>query len=428
MDVHTRLEPVRPDERTALIDVLRGFALWGVLLVNMMNYGGHLPQWTGAVDRTFHMAEYFFFEQRFWHLLSLLFGLGFAIQLERAAAKEIGAVPRYVRRLVILLGFGAVNYILWGVDILTDYALLGFLLLPLRRWPVQAVLAFALVMQLAPTVHGVVQNRWQRYEMARDPGYAGRIEQEESEQRQAARRRSNEYDQVMADGSFTGIAAYRAREYGRRLMTPDLRPWSESWWGFFGMFLFGVYVGKRRILQEYRLHRPLVRTVGWCGLGVGTAGMSLLVWIKFLADPGPAVPTDILLRRHSALVLSAIYVGFTAMTFFYAYIVAEWMLTDRARTLQRGFAAVGRTALSSYIAQSAAMNVIFMPWGFGLERAFGPAWIMLLSVPLYVVLMVLSVWWVKRFQFGPAEWLWRTLTYGTRQPMAIRPAREAIPA
>jgi len=425
MHATIRFEPVRPHERIALIDILRGFALTGVLLVNMMNYGGHLAQWTGVVDRTFHVVEYFLFEQRFWHLFSLLFGLGFAIQLQRADANGVNIAPRYLRRLLILFGFGALNYILWGVDILTDYAILGVLLLPLRRLSPKVVLALALFMQFAPTIHGVTQTQWHRHQM-RDQRYAARFQLEQQEQIEEGRRRSEEYDRVMAEGSFTGIVAYRVPDYIRKLRTPNVRPWSESWWGFFGMFLFGLYVGKRRVLQNYTQHRRFAKTVGSAGLTVGVLGMSLLVWAKFFAEPGPPVPTNVLLLHQSPVVLTTMFLGFTGMTFFYAYVVAEWGLTDRWRSLQRGFAAVGRTALSNYIMQSIVMNVIFMPWGLGLEGQLGPAKTMLLSVPIYVALMLVSVWWVKRFQFGPAEWLWRTLTYGRLQPIWVGKADEAM--
>ena len=102
---------------------------------------------------------------------------------------------------------------------------------------------------------------------------------------------------------------------------------------------------------------------------------------------------------------------------FYVYLVSEWSLTTRWRWLQSGFAAVGRTALSNYLLQAFLINLIFMGWGFGLYDRLGPAMTMVLSFPIFGLLMILSVWWIARFRYGPAEWLWRTLTYGAMQPM-----------
>lgn len=169
-----------------------------------------------------------------------------------------------------------------------------------------------------------------------------------------------------------------------------------------------------------------MRAAGLAGLVIGAAGMSLLVWAKFFAEPGPPVPTQVLLANHGPLVLTTIFLGFTGMTFFYAYVVCEWTRTNRLRSMQRGFAAVGRTPLSNYMLQSIVMNIIFMPWGFGFDGQFGPAATMLLSVPVYLALMLLSAWWAARFRYGPAEWLWRTLTYNTLQPMRIRRPTELM--
>ena len=135
MAERSRAEPVSPDQRVPLIDILRGFALIGVLMVNMMSYGAYGDQWTGSVDRVFRLVELFFFEHRFWHLFSLLFGLGFAIQWRRSTERGSPFVSVYTRRLVCLFGFGAVTNVLFRVDILTDYAILGLLLVPLWRTP-----------------------------------------------------------------------------------------------------------------------------------------------------------------------------------------------------------------------------------------------------------------------------------------------------
>lgn len=407
------LGPVLPGERIEVIDILRGFALTGVLLVNMMNWGGHFNRWTGSVDTAFHVVEYFFFEQRFWHLFSLLFGLGFTIQLLRADAKDVSIVPVYFRRLVILFGFGALSKILWDVDILTDYAILGVFLLPLRRWSLRAVLVLALLVLLAPTIQYLSQTHLHRYRM-RDPAYAAEFQQVQQREAEERRRRIPEENRVLAHGSFTDAVAMHARWYVNKLKNPKLRPNSESWWGFFAMFLFGMYVGKRKILQEYAEHRRFVRAVGWVGFLVGVVGISLFVWQRFLLQP--PVEWSLTLR---AVINTTALLGLTGMTFFYVYVVSEWSLSARWRSLQHGFAAVGRTALSNYLLQNMVMNVIFMGWGLGFYGQFGPAKTMLLSVPVYLALMLLSVWWIRRFRFGPAEWLWRTLTYGKLQPMRL---------
>ena len=110
--------PVTTSERLTSVDIVRGFALWGVLLINMMNFGAlDTDRWTGSLDRFAFWAQRFFFEQKSWRLFSLLFGFGFALQFLRASERGTRFLPLYVRRLALLLGFGFFSF-LFDPDIL----------------------------------------------------------------------------------------------------------------------------------------------------------------------------------------------------------------------------------------------------------------------------------------------------------------------
>jgi uncharacterized protein len=403
------MQPVQPDQRVALLDILRGFALTGVLLVNMMSYGAYGDRWSGPMDRSFHLVEFLFFEHRFWHLFSLLFGIGFAIQYSRAAAKGAPFVSRYVRRLFFLLGFGAVSNILWRVDILTDYAVLGLLLIPMRRWSTKVVLVAALCAQLAPPVIEVVRSRLSEPVVESRPTVIA-LEAETA----ASPSWGEEEHFLRAEGSFPEVVAGHARRYLAELRNPDMQPSLGFWWGYLAMFVLGLYVGKRKILQEYERHRSLVRTAGWVGLLLGIVGVGLATWQEF-AGLSPSSWSPWLRACTEALTL----LGYTGMMCFYVYGVSVWSLTNRWPWLRTGFTAVGRTALSNYLLQAFLINLLFMGWGFGFYDRLGPTATMLASVPIYLALMVGSIWWVRRFRYGPAEWLWRTLTYGAVQPMRI---------
>src|SRR5690242_16836729 len=116
------LGPVTVSERLASVDIVRGFALWGVLLINMMNFGAlDTDRWTGPLDRFAFWAQRFFFEQKSWRLFSLLFGFGFALQFVRASERGSRFLPMYIRRLIILLGFGFINFIFYSGDIIAEY-------------------------------------------------------------------------------------------------------------------------------------------------------------------------------------------------------------------------------------------------------------------------------------------------------------------
>ena len=416
-----RAQPVAPEQRIPLIDILRGFALTGVLLVNMMSYGAYDDQWTGSVDQVFRVIEIFFFENRFWHLFSLLFGLGFAIQWRRACARETPFVAVYLRRLAYLFAFGAAGNVLWRIDILSDYAVLGLLLLPLRRWSAGAVLVLVAVTHLAPSVIGMGRESLSEYR-APDRDVVEQVSLGPAAETGASSGWREEEHSLRADGSFFEVVAGHARQYMVELKQPSLQPSFGQWWGYLSMFLLGLYLGKRRVLTEYRKHRAMARQAAGAGLLLGVVVMTHATWEHLGGNPRSlSPPAAAALEALSAL-------GSTGFMLFYVYLISEWSFTQRSKWLQTGFAAVGRTALSNYLLQSSLINVIFMGWGFGLYQRLGPGLTMTLSIPLYAALMALSVWWIRRFRYGPAEWVWRTLTYGTWQPMrAAHDRAEASP-
>ena len=411
MTERSRAEPISPDQRVLLIDILKGFALTGVLMVNMMSYGAYGDQWTGSVDRAFRFIDLFFFEHRFWHLFSLLFGLGFAIQWRRATERDAPFVSVYLRRLVFLFGFGAATNVLFRVDILTDYAILGLLLVPLRRWSARTVLVLALLTHLAPSFIGLGQEGVHQFRM-RDVEYAEATSVDAEPAVDPDRAWKDEELALRTTGAFFEVVAGHARRYLVELKRPDLQPSFGQWWGYLSLFVLGLYLGKRRVFTEYNTHRRSARKVAVVGLAIGVVAMTIAAWEElFLLDP----PSRSAAVRAGLEAVNSL--GLTGFMLFYAYLVSEWSLTRRWSWLQRGFAAVGRTALSNYLLQAFVINLTFMGWGFGLYDRLGPAMTMVLSIPIFGLLMVLSEWWIARFRYGPAEWLWRTLTYGAMQPM-----------
>ncbi len=147
------LRPVGPRERIASVDVVRGFALWGVLLINMFNFGAWDPNWTGALDQFAAWAAEFIFEQKSWTLFSFLFGFGFALQMIRAEERGVPLLPVYTRRLVLLFAFGVVNSLFYPGDILGRYAILGFVLVLFRRWSQRWLLVMAMLLLLVDPIH-----------------------------------------------------------------------------------------------------------------------------------------------------------------------------------------------------------------------------------------------------------------------------------
>ena len=136
--------PVAPASRIFEVDMVRGFALFGVLLlVNMYGFGADSIAWDLPSDRLAFAFMRVFFESKSWPLFSVLFGIGFAVQLQRAHGRGVSILPTYLRRLAVLFAFGAAHALLYDGDILMLYAELGLGLLVVRRMPTRILLLLA---------------------------------------------------------------------------------------------------------------------------------------------------------------------------------------------------------------------------------------------------------------------------------------------
>jgi uncharacterized protein len=410
--VTSPIAPTAAPERIAALDVLRGFALFGILLVNMQFFA--MPFWgmflglkpEGAADRAAALAIRFFAEGKFYTLFSFLFGLGFSIILMRTVARGGRPGRLYARRLLALLLIGLVHaFLIWMGDILVMYAATGFLLLLFRNLKPKNVLRWAVAMLLlVPLINFTLVGF---VEMGRAAGRGAEIEKSFAEQAAEFRRLYDEAMRVYPTGSF--------REVTQQRITDVTFGWSYAFFfvpSILGMFLMGLYAGKRGIFQDLGVHLPLVRRVQVGGLVLGLAGNALFTYAMEHANP--AVPSLL-----GALGSLGAAVGHPALSLFYASTLV--LLAQRAQWQRRlaPMAALGRMALSNYLLQSLVATTIFYSHGLGLFGQVGPARGVLLVLAIYFAQMPLSVWWLGRFQFGPAEWLWRSLTYKKLQPMRL---------
>jgi uncharacterized protein len=192
----------------------------------------------------------------------------------------------------------------------------------------------------------------------------------------------------------------------------------ESFLAFFPMFLLGLYVGKRRILHEPERHLVLIRSIAGWGFCLGLTAMV----IERLLDQysGYRVFGDRLIDPGLQFLGDATFAfGATALALGYAALVVLLARHDRWRALVAPLAAVGRMALSVYLLQTLMFSTLFYGYGFGQAGRMGPAAVLGCAVVFFAVQVVLANWWLRYFRFGPAEWLWRSLTYRRWQPMRL---------
>jgi len=409
----TTVAPVQPGERIQLIDIVRGFALFGILLVNMemfhqsflsFAYGLNPP--THWLDQAARWFIAFFGEAKFYSTFAFLFGLGMAIQYERAQAKGVHFVPFYLRRLAVLLGFGLIHaYLIWVGDILILYSVLGVvLLLAFRKRKPKTLLIWSVICLLIPLlINGALFGLVAVAQMT--PDGAAMMQQVFAEQTQIAAEGAAQADQVYATGSFVAITRQRAQEMNTVYIT-----WPFMAFNVLAMFVLGLYAGKQHIFAQIPGNLPFIRKIWWWGLIVGVIGNLLYVIFGTMSSRSlPSIPLLISLTGQTF--------GAPALALFYMSSLALLWQRPAWQPRLAQLAPVGRMAISNYLLQSLICTILFYGYGFGLYHQVGIAVGLLLTVVIYVLQIPLSNWWLAHFRFGPVEWLWRSLTYGRRQPM-----------
>ncbi|MFQ5435224.1 MAG: DUF418 domain-containing protein, partial [Anaerolineae bacterium] len=395
-------KPVQPGERVDFVDILRGFAILGIFVINIIGFAGQPEglQFLGdPIDRFFRLFSEFFFRAKFYTLFSFLFGWGMAVILRRAEARGVAFTRLYRRRLFILLAMGILHgTLLWAGDILTIYALFGFLLLWFRKRSDKTILItsfglllFAIFLTLP---WGIVQNFRDWYEGVTAvfrPGTLG--------------------EGLYATGTYAEITRLRTQIF------ISATSWFIFYFGnVFAMFLWGLYVGRRRFFENISQYSRQVWQLFGVSLFVAVLANGLFIATsRWSGNNGwPAwIPNN----YHSFVRIGARSIGAPAMMLVYVTGVILLFRRQRWRQQLAPLANVGRLALSNYIFQSIIGGFIFYNYGLGLYGEIGPSFSLLLVVLIYLWQIRLSAWWLERYQFGPLEWVWRSLTYGRRQPM-----------
>lgn len=375
-------QPVSPQSRIEAIDVMRGVAILGVLVAyTVWNLGGPPVDTYGPFDRVLSFILGTFLNTKAYTLLAFLFGLGFSIQLSRTREGGMNIVPLFRRRLIALLLIGiAHSLLLRNGDILVPYATVGFVLLLFRNASNPVLVGGAVLGSALPFVA-----RW-LWELSGVP-YPTRPE-------------------------TTGMGHLAANlEWAKYWYATAITLWPE----ILPMFLAGLYVGRRRILENIDLHKRLLRRVLIAGLVVGAgvfvgrlAAISMIEW-----PDSQTHPLSVLLRFSWN-------VHAWGLAAFYGAAMVLLLQRRRVQDLSRPLAAVGRMSLTNYLLQS--MIIVPICIAFDLYDRVTPSFGLLLALLVAVVQVPASVVWLRHFRFGPAEWIWRSITYKQLQPMRLESA------
>ncbi|MEE4638347.1 MAG: DUF418 domain-containing protein [Wenzhouxiangella sp.] len=399
------LSPVTAGERLDQLDILRGFALFGILMVNfeyflnpiqgvVLGHSGGLQSAADAVDLAIKVLA----EGKFYPLFSMLFGAGFALMYERAAERGQAFWRVYLRRLLILLAFGLIHMLLiWSGDILLTYALVALLMVLLfRGTPTSRLPKWAMVFVLLPTVTIVALAGL----IALAPPEAmTEIQQQLDVELASARETVAQAASVYASGSFLEATVQRFDDMW--FLLSSFLFWIPPVMGFFLIGRWLIITGR---LADPARHAGFYRAALAVGLAVGLPLCIAGGWLTW--DESMVVPTADL-----GLGVACLGVGAPALAFGYLALVV--MNRHRLAWL----APAGRMALTNYLLQSLFWTWVVYGYGLGLGPVIPPALSPILVTAFFLLQVVGSRLWLERFRFGPAEWAWRSLTYLSLQPI-----------
>ena len=395
---------VPASERNPVLDMVRGFALMGILIMNMPGFSGSMfaeadgsHLWPGQIDRIAEGLRGMLFSGKFNSMFSMLFGIGFTLQFARMQRSDPEhATQIYLRRLLVLGVLGVVHAaVFWGGDVLHVYAVLGIVLLfGLRHASDRTLVALMGLCLLYPVISGVLRLLVMSPDLV-----AARVA--------IAKGFEAADNATFGHGTFLQAAVLHAREFA--FFYSD----GLAAWGFFGFYvqmaltmLLGLLAGRRRWPDRIPELMPQLRKVHVWALVVGLAcGATFTLIFEFNRAPGPS---PIKLLGGVAYWLSRL-----GMMIFYVLTIVRLAQHPAWARRFAPIATAGRMPLTNYLMQTAICTALFYGWGFGLWGKVGPAAGIALSLAIFFLIQVpWSIWWLSRHDRGPLEALWSRLTYG----------------
>jgi len=422
--------PVEPTQRIAAVDVLRGFALLGILAMNIVAFAWPFAAYdnpninAGGSDTTNRLLWAFnhvLFSGKMMTLFSMLFGAGLVLMANRAELRGASIRAVYYRRIAWLIVFGLIHgYLIWSGDILFAYGVCGLLLYPIRTWtPRTLILTGSLLIGISLLAMaglglglGWLENQAQRLEAKTQAGQPLTPDQKDlvqswNEARVMFRPSPDELRQEIDRfrGSFAEVVRKRVAETAafQIFYLPTI-----GIWGIGGRMLLGMGLMKLGVFSAARSRRfYLWMAILGYGVGLPLAVTSALdIWALDF-DPIHTMGRGQVLNFFASIPVA---LGHTAM-------VMMAVQSGVFRSLQRRLAAVGRMALTNYLAQSLICSLLFYGYGLGLFGSLDRPALWLIVLGIWLLQLTYSPFWLARFRFGPAEWLWRSLTYGRFQAL-----------
>ncbi len=401
----TLIAPTQPGERINEIDIIRGLALFGILMVNMsffkypIFFDRYPTSFPSGIEQVGAWFIQLLFTGKFYAIFSFLFGLGFFIFMERTLEKGLDLIPLYRRRLFVLLGFGFIHlFFIWSGDILFTYAIIGFILLKFRNKSVQSIRKWILSLFILSTIlnflFGLINGAGEYYAGDKYPLIMQNMIEGAVK--------------IYTQGSFFEIIGFRLINEVPYVLL-GLIVWIPAVLAF---FLCGLYAGKKRIFRDIPGNLPLLRKIRNTGLPIGILFMIIYSFVE-----GSLLPVNTLFKP--ALLSASNYAASIFIFPSYVSIVLIALQKEFWKRLLSPVAAAGRMALTNYLLQTIICILLFYGFGFGLYAEISVLQGIFITLVIYLVQVIWSNLWFRKFKYGPMEWFWRMLTYKRKEKFLI---------
>lgn len=414
----SQISPISLQERIEILDVLRGLAVCGILIGNMQWFSGYgmmppaMARQSPFADQITHFLVHFFVEGKFYSIFSFLFGFGFALQIARAEERGDLKASLFKRRLFWLLVIGLLHaYLLWSGDILSIYALMGFLLILFRKKTNGALLKWAFALLVIPILTYILL--YILFVAFVPPEAVARLDAAQIDFWNVSVQNvpRSSYLQIITGYNLNMIVG----RYASLLLEMRLPK-------LLAMFLLGSYAYRRGFFKNLSSHRPFIRRVFVYGLILGLVGnvaFAALAGAEAVLPPSPAGIVGVISYAFGVPALAL---------FFIALVATLWQRapSSNARRLLAWLAPVGRMALTNYLLQTVICVLIFYGYGFGQFGRFGATPATLIALAIFMFQILISALWLKYFSYGPMEWIWRQLTYRQRINLRLKRQQTAV--
>lgn len=393
----TKQSPTKGKNRVESIDALRGFAILGILLANILSWSGvrflpytEITQWPSfETDLIIYKLIGIFVDTKFYTIFSLLFGIGFYFQFHKNRNNQAEFMPIYYRRLGFLMLFGLVHSFFWSGDILFIYAMVGFLFTLFRNLKTKNLLIISIISFITPLVIDVMMVIWK-------PGFM--VPEKSLALKTYLDIEPTQLIEPFMNGSFWEVTKMNWHNLVWRWfdLLPSGRPFK-----ILSLFILGYYLMSTNYFQE--------KAHSWKRLAIySVVGLGLTLLSKQVGGSMGQFPRD----WNDILYKFLFSFGQINMAFAYISIITILYKTKTGEKMMSGLKFAGRMSFTSYLSHTIFGILIFYPYAMGYFGQFTLWQVEIIAVIIFIVQVFLAKLWLKYYTFGPLEWLWRSLTYG----------------